>query len=264
MENIVISLALAQLILVPLAYKWELDLKVVLISGSVIGLLVGLVMSMISVYIDMNLPVKVISCSVLILVTSLSALAIRFYRDPDRVPPEGENIILAPADGTVKYIKHIEKGKIPSSSKGREKVKLSAPLTDILRNEQGYLIGIAMSYLDVHVTRAPISGALTYLNHVPGCFRSLKEETAPYRNERLIEIIENEKCTVGVIQIASRLVRHIAAYVGEGDELDLGQKIGMIRFGSQVDILLPKLQHMRIKVSVGQQVYGAVSIIAEV
>lgn len=263
MENIVISLVLAQLILLPLAYKWELNLKVVFFSGLVIGLLAGLVISMISLYLDLNLPVRVISCSVLILVTSLSAMAVRFYRDPDRVPPKGDNIILAPADGVIKYIKHIEKGKIPFSSKGRENVKLSAPLTDILRNEQGYLIGIGMSYLDVHITRAAVKGRLTYLKHIPGCFRSLKEEDSPYRNERLIEIIENDKFKIGVIQIASRLVRRIVAYVTEGDDLSLGQKIGIIKFGSQVDVILPKLQDIKIKVNVGQQVYGGISIISE-
>jgi len=264
MEDIVIGLVLAQLLLLPLAYKWELNLKGVLIGALIIGILVGLTISIISSYFDMNLLSKVISCSILIILTSLSALAVRFYRDPDRVSPEGENIILAPADGTIKYIKHIEKGNIPFSAKGREKMKLSKPLTDILRNEQGYLIAIGMSYLDVHITRAPIKGKLVYFKHIPGSFSSLKEETAPYRNERLIEIIENDKCKVGLIQIASRLVRRIVAYVAEGDELALGQKIGMIKFGSQVDVVLPKLQDTKIKVGIGQQVYAGISIIAEI
>lgn len=264
MENIVISLVLAQVILIPLACKWELNLKVVLISGLIIGLFVGLVVSIISLYFDMNLLSKSIGCVFLILLTSVSVLIVRFYRDPDRVPPESDNVILSPADGIVKYIKHIEKGKITFSSKGREEVKLSAPLTDILDNEQGYLIGIGMSYLDVHITRAAIGGRLTYVKHVTGCFCSLKKKDAPYRNERLIEIIENDKYKIGLIQIASRLVRRIVAYVREGDELDLGQKIGMIKFGSQVDVVLPKSQDLRIKVKVGEQVYGGISIIAEI
>ena len=92
----------------------------------------------------------------------------------------------------------------------------------------------------------------------------MKKEDTPYKNERVIEIIENDKCKIGLIQIASRLVRRIVAYVGEGDELNLGQKIGMIKFGSQVDIVLPKSEDLRIKVRVGQQVYGGTSIIAEI
>lgn len=264
MENIVISFVLTQLILLPIAYKWELNFKVVLISGLIIGLFVGLVINIIEVYFDMSLLSKLISCLILILLTSMSVLVVRFYRDPNRVPPEGENIILSPADGTIKYIKHIEKGEIPFSTKGREKIKLSAPLTDILTNEEGYLVGIGMTYLDVHTTRAAIKGKLTYFKHIPGCYYSLKKEDTPYKNERVIEIIENDKCKIGLIQIASRLVRRIVAYVGEGDELNLGQKIGMIKFGSQVDIVLPKSEDLRIKVRVGQQVYGGTSIIAEI
>jgi phosphatidylserine decarboxylase len=264
MENIVISLVLAQVILLPLAYKWELNLKVVSVGGLIIGLFVGLLMGVISVYFDLNLLSRLISCSILIILISLSILMVRFYRDPDRVPPEGENIILSPADGIIKYIKHIEKGKIPFSSKGKESVKLSPPLTDILKNEQGYLIGIGMSFLDVHITRAAISGRLSYVKHIKGCFSSLKQEDAPYRNERLIEIIENDKYKIGLIQIASRLVRRIVAYVREGDELDLGQKIGMIKFGSQVDVVLPESEDLTIKVRVGEQVYGGISIIAEI
>jgi len=263
MENLFISLVLAQLILIPIAYKWELNLKVVSISALIIGLFVGLVISIIEKYFFMGLPLKLISCCVLIVSISLSALLVRFFRDPDRVPPQRHNIILSPADGFVKYIKHIEKGEIPMSSKGREKVKLSSPLTDIFTNGQGYLIGIGMTFLDVHVTRSPIKGKLTYFKHIPGSFCSLKKEDAPYKNERVIEIVENDKCKVGFIQIASRLVRRIVSHVREGDELAFGQKVGMIKFGSQVDIVLPKLHDLKIKVNIGEQVYAGLSIIAE-
>ena len=263
MDNFVISLVLAQFILIPLAYKWELNLKVVSISALIIGLFVALVISIVEKYFYMGLPFKFISCFVLIVLTSISALLVRFFRDPDRVPPEGQNLILSPADGFVKYIKHIEKGEIPFSSKGSEKVRLSAPLIDIFKNGQGYLIAIGMTFLDVHVTRSPVKGKLTYFKHIPGNFYSLKREDAPYKNERVVEIIENDKCKIGFIQIASRLVRRIVSYVREGDELDLGQRVGMIKFGSQVDIVLPKLQDLKIKVDVGEQVYAGISIIAE-
>jgi len=263
MEIVIISLVLAQLILIPLAYKWELNLKVVSISAIIIGLFVGLVISIAEKYFYMGLPLRLISSFVLIVTTSLTALLARFFRDPDRVPPEGQNLILAPADGLIKYIKHIEKNEIPISSKGRENVKLSAPLTDIFENGQGYLIGIGMTFLDVHVTRAPINGKLTYFEHIPGKFYSLKRKDAPYKNERLIEIVENNICKIGFTQIASRLVRRIVSYVKEGDVLDLGQRVGMIKFGSQVDVVLPDLKDLRIKVKIGEQVYAGLSIIAE-
>jgi len=263
MENFIIGFILSGLILIPLAYKWELNLKIVSISALIIGLFVGLVISIATKYFYMGLPLKLVSCFFLIVFISISVLLVRFYRDPDRIPPQGKNIILSPADGTIKYLKYIEKSEIPFSSKGKENVRLSAPLTDILKNEQGYLIGIGMTFLDVHVTRAPIKGRLTYFEHIPGNFFSLKNEDAPYKNERVIEIIENDKCKVGIIVIASRLVRRIVSYVKEGDELDLGQRVGIIKFGSQVDIVLPELPDLKIKVEVGQQVYGGLSIIAE-
>jgi len=250
--------------MIPLAYKWELDLKIVFASGVIIGLLVGLIVCAAGTMFTISWVARVIVCSVLILVIAATMLLVRFYRDPVRVPTAVDNVILSPTDGTVKYIKPIEKGNIPCSSKGREHVRLASPLTDILSNGEGFLIGIGMNFLDVHITRAAINGKLTYVKHIPGCFYSLKQEDAPYRNERLIEIIENNRFAIGLIQIASRLVRRIVPYVREGDKLDLGQKIGMIKFGSQVDIVLPKLPELKIKVSVGEQVYGGTSIIAEI
>lgn len=264
MENVILGFVLAPLILIPIAYKWELNLKVVLIGALAIGLFAGFLTHGVTIYFQIGLWAKLIICISLIVATAVTALLVRFYRDPDRVPPEADNLIVAPADGIVKYIKRIEKGNIPFSAKGKEKVRLSGPLLDILKDGEGYLIGITMTYLDVHVTRAAINGKLSYFEHVPGCFLSLKRDDAPYRNERLIEIIDNDKCKIGLIQIASRLVRRIVAYVREGDELAFGQKIGKITFGSQVDIVLPKLKDVEIKVSVGQQVYAGTSIIAQI
>lgn len=261
MENIAISLVLAQFILIPLAIKWELNLRTVFFGGIVIGLFVGLVINL-GMFVTINLLLKLIINSVLIIVIAIITLLFRFYRDPKRIPLSETNVILAPADGKIKYIKHIEKGEIPISEKRSEKVQLTQPLLDILKDQEGYLIGIVMTFLDVHVIRALTSGRLTYFKHITGSFYSLKKEDSPYRNERVVEIIENGKIKIGLIQIASRLVRRIVAYVEKGDELNLGQKIGMIKFGSQVDILIPKLGNLKIKVSIGDQVYAGTSIIA--
>jgi phosphatidylserine decarboxylase len=264
MENLILGFVLAPLILVPIAYKWELNLKAVLVGALAIGLFAGLLTHGVTTCFQISLGARLVIYISLIVATAVGVLLIRFYRDPDRIPPEAENLIVAPADGIVKYIKRIERGNIPFSAKGKEKVRLSGPLLDILKDGEGYLIGIAMTYLDVHVTRAAINGKLSYFEHVPGCFLSLKRDDAPYRNERLIEVIQNDRCKIGLIQIASRLVRRIVAYVREGDELDLGQRIGMITFGSQVDVVLPNLRDLEVKVSVGQQVYAGTSIIAEI
>jgi len=263
MGNLLLGIVLALGILIPVAYKCELNLKVVSVSALVIGLFAGLAVNGVALYFDVGLVLKLLACPVLIVVTASVALLVRFYRDPDRVPPDAENIIVAPADGVVKYVKHIEKGNVPFSSKGKEDVRLSEPLLNILPDGQGYLIGIGMTFLDVHVTRAPIGGKVTYIEHIPGGFYSLKREDTPYRNERLIEIIENDRFRIGLIQIASRLVRRIVAYVREGDQLRLGRRIGIIKFGSQVDIVLPKLEDLKVKVGVADQVYAGISVIAE-
>jgi len=108
MENFAVSVVLALLIIIPLAYKWELNLKVVSISALIIGLFVGLVISIIEKYFFMGLPLKLISCLVLIASISLSALLVRFYRDPDRVPPEGQNIILSVLSNTLNISKKVK------------------------------------------------------------------------------------------------------------------------------------------------------------
>ena len=108
MENIVHSIILALLILVPVAYKCELNLKNIFISGVFIGLFVGLVINIITKFLELNQIFKLITSFILIILTSLSLLLIRFYRDPDRIPPEDKNIILSPADGKVIYVKKIE------------------------------------------------------------------------------------------------------------------------------------------------------------
>jgi len=262
MENIVFSLILSQLILLPIARKWELNLRPVIIVGLLVGLLVGIFIDILSISFTMSLFARLLFSITLILLTSLALLLIWFFRDPERIPPEKKNIIVAPADGTIKYIKRIEVGNIPLSSKGKEHVKLDPVSMDILPDQKGYLIGIGMSFLDVHVTRSPIEGKLAYFKHVNGRFYSLKKPDASYKNERAIQIIKNDNFGICLIHIASRLVRRIVSYVKEGDHLILGQKIGMIKFGSQVDILLPDIEYLRINTKVGEKVFAGVTIIA--
>jgi len=86
MENVVLGFVLAQLILIPIAYKWELNLRIVLISASIIGLFAGLAINSLALYFNMGLVLRLISCSFLIVVTALVGALVRFYRDPDRVP----------------------------------------------------------------------------------------------------------------------------------------------------------------------------------
>ncbi len=262
MDNILYGLILSQIILLPLAYKWELDFQKIIVGGFAVGFIAGSITDLLSLVFVMGLRWRLFSLTALIFTISFVALLFYFFRDSERVPPDKKDIIVAPADGTVKYIKRIEQGTVAISSKGKENVVLTGPLMAVLPAQQGYLVGIAMTFLDVHITRAPIAGRLAFLEHIDGSFFSLKKPDAPYRNERSIQIIKNGKLSLGLIHIASRLVRRIDSYVSPGDELKLGQKIGMIRFGSQVDLVIPDDKNLRMEVNVGDRVFAGVSIIA--
>lgn len=262
MENIVAAMILSQLLLLPLARKWELDLNKVIAGGLVVGAAAGILVDISSMFLPLGRFSRLLLMVVLILLLSSAGLFFVFFRDSERTPPEKKNIVIAPADGTIKYIKRIQKGSIPLSTKGREQVALGPPLLDILPEKQGYLIGIAMTFLDVHVTRAPIDGKLSFSQHINGSFFSLKKPDAPYKNERVIQVIRNGKMSLGLIHIASRLVRRIESFIKEGDQLRLGQRIGIIKFGSQVDMVLPQQEDLVINVNVGDRVFAGVTIIA--
>jgi len=262
MSNILLCLALAQLILLPLARKWELDLKTVSASGLAIGLIAGCALVVTSRYCDLAVWAKVLAGGALITTLAAGALMARFYRDPERMSPAGDDLIVSPADGTIKYIKPLAAGELPVSVKRGKEMAVSEPLREILGDQGGYLIGISMTFLDVHVIRAAIKGTLTYFEHVDGCFLSLKRADAMYRNERVLEVIKNDRYAVGLVQIASRLVRRIVGYVKEGEQLELGQRVGMIKLGSQVDVILPKTDGLRLLINNGDRVYAGVSILA--
>jgi phosphatidylserine decarboxylase len=262
MEKIVQSMILALVILIPVAYKWELDIKNVFMGSIFIGFFVGLVIKFTSKFLDLNVLSEFITSIILIILTSLSLLLIRFYRDPERIPPEDRNSILSPADGKVIYVKNIEEGKVPFSEKNRKKFPLNDFVQSDVLSGGGYLIGISMTYLDVHINRAPIGGTVRLLKHIKGLFISLKKKEAVLQNERVLTVIDNSQFKVGIVQIASRLVRKIVPYLSQGQEVQKGERIGIIRFGSQVDLILPNLQSLQIMVKPGAKVKAGRTIVA--
>lgn len=262
MENIALGIILSQLIIIPVALKWELDLKTVIPAGLVIGFLAGTGIHLLSLWFADGFFFRVLTGVVLVVLFAATMLLIRFYRDPVRLSPNGVNCIVSPADGVIKYIRSIDESSYPVSSKGNECVKLAQPFLDILPDQKGYLIGIGMSFLDVHVTRAPIPGKISFCEHVKGSFMSLKKPEAVDKNERVNQVVKNTQYGVGIIHIASRLVRRIVTYVGQGDDVSLGQKIALITFGSQVDIIVPKLKGLHLAIRDGQQVFAGETIIA--
>lgn len=148
---------------------------------------------------------------------------IYFFRDPQRNTIVDNDLIIAPADGKIIKI---------------EKVKLHEEL-DINDDKEYQKISIFMNVFNVHVNRMPISGTITQTSYFPGEFFNASLDKASLENERNAFIIENNKEKIVCIQIAGLIARRIVPYAMEGDVLKAGDKIGLIRFGSRVDLYLP-------------------------
>ena len=163
-----------------------------------------------------------------------------FFRDPERSPPEGEGLILSAADGKVVSIKKIEGNKVPEGG--------------------GTRVSVFLSPLDVHINRAPIRGSVEEVTYRKGRFLAAFKEEASSSNERnALRIVDSQGRRLGVVQIAGVLARRIVCYVKPGDSLERGQKLGMIMFGSRVDLFLP--ERSRVEVVQGQKVKAGESVI---
>ncbi|BDQ02415.1 phosphatidylserine decarboxylase family protein [Ignavibacterium sp.] len=154
-----------------------------------------------------------------ILALLLIAFTLNFFRDPERIVPSKENIVVSPADGKVLFVKEVIDEKF---LKGKAKQ-----------------ISVFMSPLNVHVNRIPISGKVDYLKHYEGEFIAAFEDKASERNERTEIGITSLKGKVLFTQIAGFVARRIVCDLKSGDEVKIGERFGMIKFGSRVDILVP-------------------------
>lgn len=157
-----------------------------------------------------------------------------FFRDPHREVPTGDDTVVSAADGKI---------------------------TRIDDNEKGKLVSIFLSPLDVHINRAPIAGKITDVNYVRGKKLPATSDQASFVNERNSITINGERMTVVCTQIAGILARRIVCWNKTGDELELGQRYGLIKFSSRTDILMPA--EIELKVAVGDRVVGGETIIAK-
>ena len=146
-----------------------------------------------------------------------------FFRNPKRFPPKGEELILSPADGIVSNIKEM----VPPKALG-------------LGNEKLIRISIFMSVFSVHVNRAPVTGEVTHLEYVPGKFVSVADKDSEDNERQLIGMTASNGEKIGFIQIAGLIARRIYCPLKIGDKLKAGSVFGMIRFGSRLDVFLPK------------------------
>lgn len=186
----------------------------------------------------------------------------RFFRNPPRKIPGSKNDIVSGADGRVIYIKELEANQPPVSVKKLRISKISEiTKTDILKHPC-YLIGIAMTLFDVHMNRAPIDGEIVLVKHTDGTAIGLNTPVSTIQNERNTMVIQRDDgIMVGIVQIAARWVDRCILSANEGDRVERGQIIGKIRWGSQLDMVIPR--NSEILVREGEQVFAGSTIIAK-
>ena len=167
----------------------------------------------------------------------LAAFFLWFFRDPHRMIPAGNGLIVSPGDGLV-----------------TEAVTISTP--DGPRQR----ISIFLSVFDVHVNRSPISGILTSVRYQKGQYLNAMNPASADRNEQNIVTVGGEGFEVTFKQIAGLLARRIVFNLREGDRVERGQRVGLIKFGSRVDVIIPSEALLQVKV--GQRVQGGASVLA--
>jgi phosphatidylserine decarboxylase len=163
-----------------------------------------------------------------------------FFRNPRREVPQGGKLVLSPADGKVVRIT----GPIEQDGEGH-----------------GQLISIFLSLFDVHVNRSPVEGVLERVEHRRGRFKAAFKHEASQVNEQNILTIRGRESKLVVKQIAGVLARRVVCWKSPGQAMERGEAIGLIRFGSRVEVLLPS--GVQVLVRVGDRVKGGVSILGE-
>lgn len=262
-STFIIALFVSLILLFASAIKWSLPSKKYLII-----IFLSTVFSL-AVYFSLkNLGLNENVLSIIFIFSQLifyvGIILFLFFRDPERTSPTEPDVIVSPADGTVIYIKKLPVNSILSSQKKGRMLVFDDLNSSSLANSEILQIGISLLFTDVHINRSPISGKVSLLVHKPGKFLSLRDENAINVNERQTIVIENDKITIGLVQIASRLVRRIESYVKQNDIIHIGQRIGMIKFGSQVDLFIPSEKLEDINVKVGQYLYAGETIIGKI
>jgi phosphatidylserine decarboxylase len=178
-----------------------------------------------------------------------------FFRDPERVVPQGDNWIVSPADGLVSLISQVPP---PPEMQGGD-----ASGRPGLGTEPVTRISIFLSVFDVHINRAPVGGTVRRVVYIPGKFMNADLDKASEDNERQHILIERpDGLPVGFTQIAGLVARRIVPFIKPGDIVASGQRIGLIRFGSRVDVYLPRGTDA--KVLLGQTVIAGETILAEI
>ncbi|MBC6496749.1 MAG: phosphatidylserine decarboxylase family protein [Alphaproteobacteria bacterium GM7ARS4] len=176
----------------------------------------------------------------------LTLWCIYFFRDPERVPPQEVDAVVSSADGMVLPV-----------------VRASPPEQAGCAVGEMYRVSVFMNLFNVHVNRMPVRGVVKKKVHVKGVFMNAVLERASLKNERVImHVVREDGVSFVVVQVAGYVARRIRADVEEGEDVDMGQRFGIIRFGSRVDIYMPL--EATIHVSEGQTAIGGETILASI
>ena len=258
-----IGAGLALALALPLAGKWRLGVARSAATVVVLAIASSLTVALVDNFLfSLSVSTRSAGVAALALALGCGLLAQRFYRDPERTPPDEDNVVVSPADGEVVYVRHARDGVLPVVTKRGREYQLVELTKTPLSYADAVVIGIGLSFLDVHVNRSPIGGKVVLQRRYPGPFGSLRRPEMVFENQRATMVIERDDLQVGVVMIASRLVRRIVTYVKEGDIVGGGQRIGMIRFGSQVDLVLPVKDDLQVPVRPGDRVKAGETIVA--
>lgn len=177
------------------------------------------------------------------ILAAVCGLVLYFFRDPDRVTPQDDSLIISPADGKVVLIQDVQE--------------------DEYVGEEVTQVSIFLSPLNVHVNRNPVSGKVEYLKYYPGKYLMAWEDHASEMNERAhFGVRHPSGIKMMFKQITGFLARRIVYHIKEGDELKAGERFGIMKFGSRMDLLLPK--NVKINVKIGDNTVAGESIIGKI
>lgn len=171
----------------------------------------------------------------------ISVFVLQFFRDPARSAPQGDKLVLAPADGRIVAVEHT---------------------LDPYLNREAKKVSVFMNVFNVHSNRSPIQGVVTGVQYFPGKFVNADLDKASSENERnavMLKTSDGQELTF--VQVAGLIARRILCYVKPGETLQPGQRYGFIRFGSRVDVYLPLTA--AIKVTLGDRVRAGETVLAE-
>jgi len=171
---------------------------------------------------------------------ALTGFVAYFFRDPERSIPTDPGLLLSPADGKIVDVSPLQNDRVQPS---------------------GTLVSIFLSVFDVHINRTPITGTVVDVHYQPGRFLPAFRAAASNLNEQNIVTLQAAGSRIVIKQIAGILARRIVCYVKAGDKLNTGQRFGLIRFGSRVDIIIPP--GFAVCARLGQRVRGGESVLAE-